>query len=74
MVKFVIRKTENKPKIYSSEFKVKKTFPDEDMEVKALADSPARAGGPTWTSNILISLISYFHTLKRPKKPLKFEY
>lgn len=74
MVKFVIRKTENKPKIYSSEFKVKKTFPDEDMEVKALADSPARAGGPTWTSNILISLISDFHTLKRPKKPLKFEY
>lgn len=74
MVKFVIRKTENKPKIYSSEFKVKKIFPDEDIEVKALAGSLARAGAPTWTSNILISLISYFHTLKRQKKPLKSEH
>lgn len=62
-----LENTENKTKqtkIYTSEFKVKKTFLDEDIGVKALAGSLARAGAPTQASNILIS---HFYTLKRQK-------
>lgn len=58
MVKFVITKTENKPKIYSSEFKNQENLPRcEDTEVKAFAD----ALGKSWSTNMDKQYPNFIH-------------